>query len=93
MLGLLRRALVAVAREAPAAGRRSLLDAVGRSFRFLRLAEGVSRVGANRVLVYQYLITLVGVTSGVVLLGEGLTANKVIGGTIILGGVYLARRQ
>lgn len=50
-------------------------------------------MGANRVLVYQYLITLVGVTSGVVLLGEGLTANKVIGGTIILGGVYLARRQ
>jgi drug/metabolite transporter (DMT)-like permease len=27
-----------------------------------------------------------------VLLGEGLTANKILGGAIILGGVYLARR-
>ena len=54
---------------------------------------GVSRVGANRVLVYQYLITLVGVVSGVVLLGEGLTINKILGGVVILLGVYLARRQ
>jgi drug/metabolite transporter (DMT)-like permease len=54
---------------------------------------GVSRVGANRVLVYQYLITLVGVASGVALLGEDLTVNKIIGGAVILVGVYLARRQ
>jgi drug/metabolite transporter (DMT)-like permease len=53
---------------------------------------GVSRVGANRVLVYQYLITLVGVVSGVMLLGEALTLNKIIGGIVILFGVYLARR-
>jgi drug/metabolite transporter (DMT)-like permease len=63
------------------------------AFGFYAWQRGVSRVGANRVLVYQYLITLVGVAAGVVLLGEGLTANKVIGGTVILGGVYLARRQ
>ena len=54
---------------------------------------GVSRVGANRVLVYQYLITLVGVASGVALLGESLTMNKILGGAVILLGVYLARRQ
>ena len=54
---------------------------------------GVSRVGANRVLVYQYLITLVGVASGVALLGESLTINKILGGAVILLGVYLARRQ
>jgi drug/metabolite transporter (DMT)-like permease len=54
---------------------------------------GVSRVGANRVLVYQYLITLVGVASGVVLLGESLTLDKVLGGAVILLGVYLARRR
>jgi len=45
------------------------------------------------VLVYQYLITLVGVTAGVLLLGESLTANKVLGGAVILLGVYLARRR
>ncbi len=54
---------------------------------------GVSRVGANRVLVYQYLITLVGVASGIALLGESLTINKILGGAVILLGVYLARRQ
>jgi drug/metabolite transporter (DMT)-like permease len=63
------------------------------AFGFYAWQRGVSRVGANRVLVYQYLITVVGVTSGVVLLGEDLTFNKVLGGVIILLGVYLARRQ
>ena len=53
----------------------------------------MSRIGANRVLVYQYLVTLVGVVSGVVLLGEELTAGKVVGGAVIVLGVYLARRQ
>ncbi len=63
------------------------------AFGFLAWQRGVSRIGANRVLVYQYLITFVGVASGIVLLSEGLGANKVIGGAIILFGVYLARRQ
>jgi drug/metabolite transporter (DMT)-like permease len=63
------------------------------AFGFYAWQRGISRVGANRVLVYQYLITFVGVASGVVLLGEGLTANKIVGGAIILGGVYLARRR
>ena len=62
------------------------------AFGFYAWQRGVSRAGANRVLVYQYLITLVGVISGIVLLGESLTANKILGGAIILGGVYLARR-
>lgn len=62
-------------------------------FGFWAWQRGVSKVGANRVLVYQYLITLVGVAAGVLLLGESLTANKVVGGAVILVGVYLARRQ
>ena len=60
---------------------------------FLAWQRGVSCIGANKVLVYQYLITLVGVASGIVLLNEGLGANKVIGGAVILFGVYLARRH
>jgi drug/metabolite transporter (DMT)-like permease len=63
------------------------------AFGFYAWQRGVSLVGANRVLVYQYLITFVGVVSGVVLLGEILSANKIIGGLVILGGVYLARRR
>jgi drug/metabolite transporter (DMT)-like permease len=52
----------------------------------------VSRLGANRVLVYMYLITLVALVFSVLLLGEGLGAEKVAGAAVILLGVYLARR-
>ena len=63
------------------------------AFGFFAWQRGASLLGANRVLVYQYLITFVGVASGMVLLGEGLGVEKIIGGVIILFGVYLARRQ
>jgi drug/metabolite transporter (DMT)-like permease len=63
------------------------------AFGFFAWQKGASLLGANKVLVYQYLITFVGVTSGIVLLGEGLGVEKIIGGAIILFGVYLARRQ
>ena len=62
------------------------------AFGFFAWQRGASLLGANRVLVYQYLITFVGVASGMVLLGEGLGVEKIIGGVIILLGVYLARR-
>jgi drug/metabolite transporter (DMT)-like permease len=63
------------------------------AFGFWAWQRSVSQVGANRVLVYQYLITLVGVAAGVLLLGESLTANKILGGAVILLGVYLARSR
>jgi drug/metabolite transporter (DMT)-like permease len=63
------------------------------AFGFFAWQRGASLLGANKVLVYQYLITFVGVTSGIVLLGEGLEVEKIFGGVIILIGVYLARRQ
>jgi drug/metabolite transporter (DMT)-like permease len=63
------------------------------AFGFTFWQRGISRIGANRMLVYQYLITLVGVVAGVVLFGEGFGIDKAIGGAILLGGVYLARRQ
>jgi len=63
------------------------------AFGFFAWQKGASLLGANKVLVYQYLITFVGVTSGIMLLGEGMGVEKVIGGAIILFGVYLARRQ
>ena len=52
----------------------------------------VSRLGANRVLVYMYLMTLFGLVFSVLLLGEGLGVEKVAGAAVILLGVYLARR-
>jgi drug/metabolite transporter (DMT)-like permease len=63
------------------------------AFGFFAWQRGASLLGANKVLVYQYLITFVGVASGMVLLGEGFGVEKIIGGAVIFSGVYLARRQ
>ena len=45
------------------------------------------------MLVYQYLVTLTGVISGILLFGEDFGINKLVGGVLLLGGVYLARSQ
>jgi drug/metabolite transporter (DMT)-like permease len=63
------------------------------AFAFCAWQTGVSRIGANRVLVYQYLISITGVASGIVFFGEVLGAEKLVGGAVTLLGVYLARRQ
>ncbi len=63
------------------------------AFAFSAWQTGVWRIGANRVLVYQYLITITGIVSGIVFFGEALSVNKIAGGAVILLGVYLARRQ
>jgi len=63
------------------------------AFAFSAWQMGISRIGANRVLVYQYLITLTGVASGIIFFGEALGIAKLVGGAVILVGVYLARRQ
>ncbi len=63
------------------------------AFTFSAWQGGIRRIGANRVLVYQYLITITGISSGIIFFGESLGLNKIVGGAIILLGVYLARRQ
>jgi drug/metabolite transporter (DMT)-like permease len=63
------------------------------AFGFAAWGWGVSHVGANRVLIYQYLVTLTGVTTGIVLLGEDFGLGQLVGAVVILCGVYLARRR
>ena len=63
------------------------------AFAFSAWQTGVSRIGANRVLVYQYLISITGVASGIVFFEEVLGLEKLVGGAVTLLGVYLARRQ
>jgi drug/metabolite transporter (DMT)-like permease len=70
-----------------------ILYGVGCRLRLLGVTEGHLGGGANLALAYQNLINLVGVTSGVLLLGENLTATKILGGAVIVLGVYLARRR
>jgi drug/metabolite transporter (DMT)-like permease len=54
---------------------------------------GISRLGADRVLVYQYLITLTGVVSSIVVLRESFGLIKVLGAVVLLAGVYIAHRR
>jgi drug/metabolite transporter (DMT)-like permease len=63
------------------------------AFGFAAWGWGVSHVGANRVLIYQYLVTLTGVTTGIVLLGEDFGPGQIVGAVVILCGVYLARSR
>jgi drug/metabolite transporter (DMT)-like permease len=63
------------------------------AFGFAAWGYGVSHVGANRVLIYQYLVTLTGVTTGIVLLGEDFGLEQLVGAVVILCGVYLARKR
>jgi drug/metabolite transporter (DMT)-like permease len=63
------------------------------AFGFAAWGYGVSHVGANRVLIYQYLVTLTGVSTGIVLLGEDFGLEQLVGAVVILCGVYLARRR
>jgi drug/metabolite transporter (DMT)-like permease len=53
---------------------------------------GIGRIGADRVLIYMYLITLIGVVSSVVVLGEGFSLGQVLGAAVLLIGVYVAQR-
>jgi drug/metabolite transporter (DMT)-like permease len=66
---------------------------LGSAFAIAAWQANVSRLGANRVLVYMYLVTLVGLSFSVLLLGEELSVEKVAGALVILAGVYLARRS
>ena len=63
------------------------------AFGFAAWGYGVSHVGANRVLIYQYLVTLTGVTTGIVLLSEDFGLEQLVGAVVILCGVYLARKR
>ncbi len=63
------------------------------AFGFAAWGWGVSHIGANRVLIYQYLITVTGVSAGILLLGEDFGPGQLIGAAIILAGVYLARKR
>lgn len=63
------------------------------AFGFAAWGWGISHVGANRVLIYQYLVTLIGVSAGILLLGEDFGFQQLIGAAVIIAGVSLARRK
>ena len=55
--------------------------------------RGLKRMDASALGAYVYLSTLVAVVAGIILLGESLSPPAVVGGAMVIGGVYLAQRK
>jgi drug/metabolite transporter (DMT)-like permease len=53
---------------------------------------GVRRLGASHAAVYQNIVTLVAVVGGVMFLGERLTVGQLIGGFVMIAGLFTMRR-
>lgn len=52
----------------------------------------VQRVGPSQTAIYNNLVPVVALASGVVLIGESVTPYQLLGGGLILGGLFLMRR-
>jgi drug/metabolite transporter (DMT)-like permease len=57
---------------------------------FLSWNEGVRRVGASRAMVFYNMLPVYGSILGVILLGESLGTQHIIGGGLILAGSFIA---
>jgi len=60
---------------------------------YMLFAIALTGLAASRVAAFSYLQPIIAMALGLWLLSEKLTWNVVIGGTLILAGVYLTERQ
>src|SRR5215204_1860895 len=68
------------------------LAVFGTVLAFVLFYEGVSRIGPARASAFAMLMPIFGVLASVLLLGEELAVNLVIGGTAIIAGLWLIQR-
>jgi drug/metabolite transporter (DMT)-like permease len=59
---------------------------------FSGLQVGIHRIGASRALAFTLLVPVFGVSSSAWLLGEPLTPLTLVGGAVILAGLWLVER-
>jgi drug/metabolite transporter (DMT)-like permease len=69
------------------------LGAAASAAAFLLWGYGLRYLEAGQAAIFANLNPLVGVAAAAVLLGEPVTAAQIGGGTLIIGGVWLAMRQ
>jgi drug/metabolite transporter (DMT)-like permease len=55
--------------------------------------QGVAAIGAGRAAVFINLVPVSGVLLGVLILGESVSLSLVVGGTLVLTGVWLTNRK
>jgi drug/metabolite transporter (DMT)-like permease len=68
------------------------LGAIGTGAAFVVFYTLIERVGATNTTLVTYLIPFIAVVAGAVLLGERLSPVALLGGALIIGGVWLAQR-
>jgi drug/metabolite transporter (DMT)-like permease len=69
------------------------LATFGTVLAFVFFYEGVKRIGAGRSSAFAFLVPVIGVLSSAILLDEHLTAGIVIGGALVLAGLWLVQRD
>jgi drug/metabolite transporter (DMT)-like permease len=69
------------------------LAVFGTVFPFVLLNLGVARIGASRASAFALLVPVVGVLSSVVLLGESLGPLTLVGGVVVLAGLWLIEHR
>ena len=80
-------------RRLGAAGWRSPSSAViGTALAFVWFYEGVRTLGPARAAVFINLVPVAAITLAVVLLGEPLEASMLVGGALVVTGIYLINR-
>ena len=68
------------------------LAPLGTVLAFVLYYGGVQRLGAARTAAFTLLVPVVGLSSSIVVLGEPLRAGLVVGGAIVLAGLWLVQR-
>ncbi|WP_448651192.1 DMT family transporter [Pseudomonas fluorescens] len=68
------------------------LGIFGSALAYIAWYDGIARIGATRAGVFIALNPLTAVICGAVLLGEQLTAPMLLGGAVILLGIYLCNK-
>jgi drug/metabolite transporter (DMT)-like permease len=82
-------------RHAPvqAWGSIAYLSLIGTVLGFVAFYEGVRLIGSARASSFALLVPIFGVLSSVLVLGEPLRTTLVVGGALVLGGLWLAESR
>jgi drug/metabolite transporter (DMT)-like permease len=68
------------------------LAVFGTVLAFVFFYEGVSRIGASRATAFALLVPIFGVLGSVLVLGESIGAGTLVGGVVILVGLWLVQQ-
>lgn len=66
---------------------------LGSVLAYLCFAFALTELAPSRVAAFNYLQPLIAISLGVWMLGEKVTSSLIVGGTLILGGLYLTERE